>query len=54
VYSIQNGSVLAGELSPKKHKLVVAWIEIHREDLVAGWELAFVGKKPFPIGGLDQ
>ncbi|OGW60910.1 MAG: hypothetical protein A2V83_06850 [Nitrospirae bacterium RBG_16_64_22] len=54
VYSIRDGSVLAGELTPKKHKLVVAWIEIHQEDLIADWELAVVGKKPFPIRGLDQ
>lgn len=54
VYAIDDGSVLAGELPPKKHKLVVAWIEIHQEDLMADWELAVVGKKPFPIRGLDQ
>ena len=54
VYSIPDGTVLAGELHPKKHKLVVAWIEIHHEDLLADWELAVVGKKPFPIRGLDQ
>lgn len=54
VYSIYNGSVLAGELPPNKHPLVVAWIEIHREDLLADWELAVNGKKPFPIRGLDQ
>jgi len=38
----------------KKHKLVVAWIEIHQEDLLADWELAVNGQKPFPIIGLDQ
>ena len=54
VYSILDGSVLAGTLPPKKHKLVVAWIEIHQEDLLADWELAVNGKKPFPIRGLDQ
>jgi hypothetical protein len=37
-----------------KHKLVVAWIEIHQEDLLADWNLAVNGKKPFPIKGLDQ
>jgi len=37
-----------------KHKLIVAWIEIHQEDLLADWELAVNGKKPFPIRGLDQ
>ena len=54
VYSIHDGSVLAGELPRKKHKLVVAWIEIHQEDLLADLELAVNGKKPFPIRGLDQ
>ena len=54
VYSILDGSLLAGELPPNKHKLVVAWIEIHRDDLRADWELAVNCKKPFPIKGLDQ
>jgi hypothetical protein len=54
VYSIPEGMVLAGSLPLSKHKLVVAWIEIHQEDLLADWELAAQGKKPFPIKGLDQ
>jgi hypothetical protein len=54
VYSILDGAVLAGELPPRKHKLVVAWIEIHQDDLLADWQLAVNGKKPFPIRGLDQ
>jgi len=39
---------------PNKHKLVVAWIEIHQEELIADWELAVSGQKPFLIKGLDQ
>ena len=54
VYSILDGTPLAGELPPNKHKLVVAWIEIHQEDLLADWNLVANGKKPFPIKGLDQ
>ena len=54
VYAIENGELLSGNLPPKKHKLVAAWIEIHQEDLKADWELAVNGKKPFPIRGLDQ
>jgi hypothetical protein len=54
VYSIPEGTLLAGLLPPNKHKLVVAWIEIHHEDLLADWNLAVNGKKPFPIKGLDQ
>jgi len=26
-----------------------AWLEIHREDLMADWELAVNGMTPFPI-----
>ncbi|MBX3330832.1 MAG: DUF4160 domain-containing protein [Nitrospira sp.] len=54
VYSIPDGMLLAGDLPPNKHKLVVAWIEIHQEDLLADWDLAVNGKKLFPIKGLDQ
>ncbi|MFZ5519199.1 MAG: DUF4160 domain-containing protein [Candidatus Zhuqueibacterota bacterium] len=54
VYSIPDGEVLSGSIPSNKHKLVVAWIEIHKEDLIADWELAANGKKPFPIKGLDQ
>jgi hypothetical protein len=53
-YAIDDGTLLAGSLPPPKHKLVVAWIEIHHDDLVADWELAVNGKTPFPIKGLDQ
>jgi desulfoferrodoxin (superoxide reductase-like protein) len=54
VYSIKDGCVLAGSIPPAKHKLVVAWIEIHQEDLMADWELAVNGQNPLPIRGLDQ
>lgn len=54
IYSIPDGNLLARELLPNKHKLVIAWIEIHKEDLLADWELAVNGRKPFTIKGLDQ
>jgi len=44
----------ADSLPLRKHKLVVAWIEIHKEDLMADWELAVNGQNPLPIRGLDQ
>jgi hypothetical protein len=40
VYAIDDGRVLAGELPPAKHKLVAAWVEIHKDDLEADWALA--------------
>lgn len=54
VYSIIEGVVLAGELLKNKHRLVVAWIEIHQDDLLADWQLAVTGQKPCLIRGLDQ
>ena len=54
VYAIHDGALLAGHLPPKKHKMVVAWMAIHQEDLLVNWELAVNGKKPFRIRGLDQ
>ena len=54
VFSIPDGKILAGKISPRKKKLVLAWIEIHQEDLLADWQLAVNGKTPFKIKGLDQ
>ncbi|MCK0509354.1 DUF4160 domain-containing protein [Aromatoleum anaerobium] len=48
-FSILDGSVLAGEIPVAKARLVQAWIEIHRESLLADWELAVNGEKPFAI-----
>ena len=54
VYSIDDGKLLAGKIPPKKQKLVIAWLEIHKEDLLADWQLSVNGKSPLPIKGLDQ
>lgn len=51
-FSILDGSVLAGEIPVPKIKLVQAWIEIHREELMANWELAVNGQPPFAIDPL--
>jgi hypothetical protein len=53
-YAIDDGGLLAGNLPSAKHKLVVAWIEIHKDDLLADWDLAINGKTLFKIKGLDQ
>ncbi|MFI5380099.1 MAG: DUF4160 domain-containing protein [Tepidisphaerales bacterium] len=44
VYSIPDGELLAGSLPPAKARLVLAWIEIHRDDLMADWQLAVSGE----------
>ena len=47
--SIPDGNVLAGELKRNKMKLVQAWVEIHRDELMANWELASNGEAVFRI-----
>jgi len=49
VISIPDGEVLEGEFKSNKLKLVQAWIEIHKEDLMADWELAVNGQIPLNI-----
>jgi hypothetical protein len=49
VFSINNGEILEGELPNNKRKLVEAWIEIHKEDLLADWLLAISGQNIFTI-----
>ena len=39
VIEIPNGKLLEGKIKSNKLKLVEAWIEIHKEELLADWEL---------------
>ena len=52
VMSIPDGDVLDGDLPKNKLKLVSAWIEIHKDELVADWELAINGSPIFQIDPL--
>lgn len=52
VLSIPEGEVLEGKFKPNKLKLVQAWIEIHKEELMADWELASQGETIFKIDPL--
>jgi hypothetical protein len=47
--AIPDGELLEGSLPPAKMRLVLAWVEIHRDDLMADWELAVSGQQPFRI-----
>jgi hypothetical protein len=46
------GGLLAGELPRKQLRLVQAWIELHRDELMADWELAAAGEQPYKINPL--
>ena len=49
VVSIPNGELIEGNLKSNKMKLVQAWIEIHKDELMADWELAISGQQVFKI-----
>jgi uncharacterized protein DUF4160 len=50
--SIPEGKILAGNFPNDKLKLVMAWIEIHKEELLADWKLAINGETVFKIDAL--
>ncbi len=37
---IENGCIFKGELPNKQVKLVLAWCEIHRDELMKDWEMS--------------
>lgn len=51
--SIADGEVLAGELPRKQLRLVQAWVELHRDELNADWEMAIAGENPYKIDPLS-
>jgi desulfoferrodoxin (superoxide reductase-like protein) len=53
VIDIGTGELLAGSLPGKKLRLVQAWIEIHKDELLADWKLASEGKDLFKINPLQ-
>ena len=49
VFTIGSGELLSGTLPARQTRLVQAWIEIHREDLILDWKLAINGQDPLKI-----
>ncbi|HYJ87704.1 MAG TPA: DUF4160 domain-containing protein, partial [Pyrinomonadaceae bacterium] len=49
VVSIPDGEVIEGQLRTAKLKLVDAWVELHRDELMADWQLAVNGQPIFKI-----
>lgn len=52
VVSLPDANLLAGDFPNDKLKLVVVWVEIHKEALLADWKLAVKGDSVFKIEGL--
>ncbi|MHB1360131.1 MAG: DUF4160 domain-containing protein [Rhodocyclaceae bacterium] len=51
--AIEDGQLLAGSFPAKQLKMVQVWIEIHKDELMADWELAVAGEQPFRISPLQ-
>ena len=52
VVAIPEGEVLDGSIPVSKMKLLQAWIELHKDELVADWDLAVFGQQPYKIDPL--
>jgi hypothetical protein len=48
-FLIEDGNLHNGDLPSKQKRMVQAWIEIHKDELIANWELCQNGEKPFSI-----
>ena len=44
-----DGNIIEGSIPRNKLKLLLAWMEIHREDLETNWDLLSHGEKIFRI-----
>lgn len=47
-----DASIIAGDFPKDKFKLVAAWMEIHKDELMADWKLAVEGQTVFKIDAL--
>ena len=52
IVEIPDGEVLEGSIPNSKMKLLQAWIELHKDELIANWELAVSGQHPYKIDPL--
>ncbi|MFO7901625.1 MAG: DUF4160 domain-containing protein [Pirellulaceae bacterium] len=50
---VTQGEVTQGTLPRKQTKLVLAWAELHQDELMADWELVMNGEEPFKIQPLQ-
>jgi len=52
IVAIPDGEILEGSIPNSKMKLLQAWVELHKDELVADWELAVSGQQPYKIAPL--
>lgn len=50
---IRTCEIIEGNLPRRQQKLVLAWAELHQEELMADWRLVMNGESPFKIEPLQ-
>ncbi len=53
VFGIESGDCLAGNLPRKQARLVQAWVELHRDELLNAWHFLQAGRLPKAIQPLQ-
>jgi hypothetical protein len=48
-FKILDCELMEGSMPSRQTRMVQAWIEIHKDELMADWELCQNGEKPFNI-----
>jgi len=48
-----DGNLIVGSFPPKQTKYVVAWADIHKDELTALWEIMQTDEEYFKIKGLE-
>ena len=51
--SMQDGSILGGNLPNRAYRLVIEWMALHRQELKDNWEQIRNGQAVLPIAPLD-
>lgn len=48
-FDINTCEMMDGNIPKKQKKLIEAWAELHKDELIADWNLAINGELPFKI-----
>lgn len=52
MFDIINGCILKGSMPHRQLRIILAWIELHKDELMQDWELARAGKPLLRINAL--
>jgi hypothetical protein len=53
IVGLEPVELIAGELPRRQRRLVVAWAELHQQELVEDWNRLQSGQLPLPIAPLE-